>query len=118
MKKLLLIALTLVFGWTLAYAGSADKDAKVTTTFLVMMNNKNAQREISKALKEEKGIKKVEFDRESQTVTVTFKADENTVSGLLKMFRRIGYTATAMEVGCFGDPNGCVNAMKPDNIMP
>lgn len=116
MKKITacLAALFLAAGVSLA----AEPQSKVVTTFMVMMNGGDARKELSKALREQPGVKKVEFDMEAQTVVVTFDGGENTVSGLLKVFKRSGYTAAALETGCFGDPNGCINAMKPDNIMP
>ncbi|MBP5259493.1 MAG: cation transporter [Paludibacteraceae bacterium] len=116
MKKIIAILLLALLAG--GVAGAAEPQLKVVTTFLVMMNGSQSKKEISKALKEQPGIKKVEFDLEAQTVVVTFDGRENTVSNLLKVFKKSGHTAAAMETGCFGDPNGCINAMKPDNIMP
>lgn len=116
MKKLFALLLLAVLAGGVLQA--AEPQSKVVTTFLVMMNGSQSKKEISKALKEQPGIRKVEFDMEAQTVVVTFDGHENTVSNLLKVFKKSGHTAAAMETGCFGDPNGCINAMKPDNIMP
>ena len=73
--------------------------------------------EVAKTLKKQAGAKKVETNLKDQTVIVTFSAEENTVSNLLKQFKQMGVTAAAMETGCFGSKEGCINAIKPDNLM-
>ncbi len=120
MSKNLIILLTLLLFATSGYAKkkAADTDAEVTVTFLVMMDN-NAKTNISKALDGQEGILSSKIDTQKQEVVVTFDAYKNTVSNLQKMFKEAGYTASALEVGCFGSPEGCLNAKHYiNNSMP
>ena len=34
-----------------------------------------------------------------------------------KVFKNMGITAAALETGCFGSKEGCINSMKPENTM-
>jgi hypothetical protein len=97
-------------------AFSKDDSVDLTTTFLVVLP-KNKTAEVKKTLRAQEGVSKVVVDEKQQTVVVTFSSDENTVSGLLKVFKSMGITAAAMETGCFGSKEGCINAMKPENTM-
>lgn len=120
MSKNLIILLTLLLFATSGYAKkkAADTDAEVTVTFLVMMD-KDAKSKISKALDGQDGILSSKIDTQKQEVVVTFDAYKNTVSNLQKMFKEAGYTASALEVGCFGSPEGCLNAKHYiNNSMP
>lgn len=106
----------------MAASGYAKKksssDAEVTVTFLVMMD-KDAKSKISKALEKQDGILDSKIDTQKQEVVITFDAYKNTVSNLQKMFKEEGYTANALEVGCFGSPEGCLNAKHYiNNAMP
>ena len=88
----------------------------LTTTFLVVIP-KEKSAEVTKTLKKQAGVKKVDTNLKEQKVTVTFSAEENTVSYFLKLFKQMGVTAAALETGCFGSKEGCINAIKPENTM-
>lgn len=115
MKQILLMLGALLFFSAPTIAKSND-DTMLTTTFLVVMP-KAKSAEVTKTLKKQAGVKKVETNLKDQTVIVTFSAEENTVSNLLKQFKQMGVTAAAMETGCFGSKEGCINAIKPENTM-
>ncbi len=93
-----------------------NEDVMLTTTFLVVMP-KSLSAEVNKVMKKQPGVKKVETNLKEQTVVITFSAQENTVSNFLKIFKQMGITAAAMETGCFGSKEGCINAIKPENLM-
>lgn len=97
-------------------AFSKNDSVELTTTFLVVMP-KGKTTEVKKTLRAQEGVSKVVVDEKQQTVVVTFSSDDNTVSGLLKVFKSMGITAAAMETGCFGSKEGCINAIKPENTM-
>ncbi len=120
MKKIIIFTLLFTFICSLSYAKKRQNSDKtqVTVTFLVMMD-KNANSKIPAAIKEQDGILESKIDTNKQEVVITFDGEKNTVSNLQKMFKDIGYTANALEVGCFGSPEGCLNATHPiPNSMP
>lgn len=93
-------------------------DVRVTVTFLVMMD-RDTNSKISKALKAQDGIISSKIDTQKQEVVITFDGKKNTVSNLQRMFAENGYTAQALETGCFGSPEGCLNAVHyTTNTMP
>jgi copper chaperone CopZ len=115
MRQILLILGALLF-FSAPTIAKPNDDTMLTTTFLVVMP-KAKSAEVTKTLKKQAGVKKVETNLKDQTVIVTFSAEENTVSNLLKQFKQMGVTAAAMETGCFGSKEGCINAIKPENTM-
>lgn len=120
MKKIIMFTLLISFICSLIYAKKKNNsdETRVTVTFLVMMD-KNANANISAALKSQNGILESKIDTNKQEVIITFDGAKNTVSNLQKMFKDAGYTANALEVGCFGSPEGCLNATHPiPNSMP
>ena len=115
MKKIIILLTSILLITTPVLAKKND-DVMLTTTFLVVMP-KAKSAEVTKTLKKQAGVKKVETNLKDKTVVVTFSAEENTVSNLLKQFKQMGVTAAAMETGCFGSKEGCINAIKPENTM-
>ena len=114
---LLIIALLTSLGTYAAKSKKSD-DVKVTVTFLVMMD-RDANSKITKALKDQSGILSSKIDTQKQEVVITFDGKKNTVSNLQRMFKENGYTAQALETGCFGSPEGCLNAVHyTTNTMP
>ena len=116
MKKIIILLTSIILLFSPALAKKNNDDVMLTTTFLVVMP-KEKSAEVTKTLKKQAGVKKVETNLKDQTIVVTFSAEENTVSNLLKQFKQMGVTAAAMETGCFGSKEGCINAIKPDNLM-
>ena len=115
MKRIIILLTSILLAVSPVWAKKND-DTMLTTTFLVVMP-KEKSAEVTKTLKKQAGVKKVETNLKDQTVVVTFSAEENTVSNLLKQFKLMGVTAAAMETGCFGSKEGCINAIKPENTM-
>ena len=118
MKKTSLLLIGLFSFFLFSFDSMAEKPQKITTTFFVnMLSSKDCKKKIIENMKLEEGIKKLQVDVEKQTVIITFMSDENTVSNLLKSFKKMGYTATAMEVSCIGSKEGCLNAIHPESTM-
>ena len=115
MKRIIILLTSILLAVSPVMAKKND-DTMLTTTFLVVMP-KAKSAEVTKTIKKQAGVKKVETNLKDQTVVVTFSAEENTVSNLLKQFKQMGVTAAAMETGCFGSKEGCINAIKPENTM-
>ena len=115
MQKIIILLTSILLAVSPVLAKKND-DIMLTTTFLVVMP-KEKSTEVTKTIKKQAGVKKVETNSKEQTVVVTFSAEENTVSNLLKQFKQMGITAAAMETGCFGSREGCINAIKPENTM-
>ena len=115
MTRIIIFLTSILLAVSSVFAKKND-DTILTTTFLVVMP-KEKSAEVTKTLKQQAGVKKVKTNLKEQTVVVTFSAEENTVSNLLKQFKQMGVTATAMETGCFGSKEGCINAIKPENTM-
>ena len=115
MRKIIIL-FTSILLFTSGTLAKKNDDVMLTTTFLVVMP-KEKSAEVTKTLKKQAGVKKVETNLKEQTVVVTFSAEENTVSHFLKLFKQMGVTAAAMETGCFGSKEGCINAIKPENTM-
>lgn len=116
MRKIIVLFTSMILLFVLPIDAKNNDDVILTTTFLVVMP-KSLASEVNKVIKKQPGVKKVETNLKDQTVIVTFSAEENTVSNLLKQFKQMGVTAAAMETGCFGSKEGCINAIKPANIM-
>ncbi len=116
MKRIILLITTALLLAAPMYAKN-DEPVELTTTFLVMMPKAKAS-SVNKTLKKQEGVTKVETNVSEQKVIVTFMSDKNTVSNLIDVFKQMGITAAALETGCFGSKEGCINAIKPDNWMP
>lgn len=67
------------------------KTLKVSTT--PPMHCEGCETKIKENIRFEKGVKRIETDIESQTVTITYDADKNTAEDLIKAFSRFGYEA-------------------------
>lgn len=116
--KTLILALLIALCGTISAKSKKTDDVKVTVTFLVMMD-RDTNAKISKALKAQDGIINSKIDTQKQEVVITFDGKKNTVSNLQRMFADNGYTAQALETGCFGSPEGCLNAVHyTTNTMP
>ncbi|MBQ6733060.1 MAG: cation transporter [Paludibacteraceae bacterium] len=116
--KVLILALLITFCGSICAKSKKTDDVKVTVTFLVMMDH-DTNAKISKALKAQDGIINSKIDTQKQEVVITFDGKKNTVSNLQQMFKENGYTAQALETGCFGSPEGCLNAVHYiENTMP
>ena len=93
MKKSILALMAGVF----AITASAKTIKTVVVTTTPQMHCENCENRIKGNLRFEKGIKKIETDREHQTVTLTYDADKTSVEKLLQGFDKIGYTARELK---------------------
>jgi copper chaperone CopZ len=116
MKHILFFLITALMLWAMPMQAKNDDPVELTTTFLVMMPKGKAST-VNKTLKAQDGVSKVDVNTAEQKVVVTFMSDKNTVSNLVNVFKQMGITAAALETGCFGSKEGCINAIKPENTM-
>lgn len=119
-RYLIIIMLTLSTG---IVSAKSSKDSKgqeeviLEDTFAVSMDSEMG-RKIKNAMKEQNGIKSVKLDMQEQQVVIQYQANANSTANLLQVFKKIGCVAVAMEQGCFGSKEGCLNARHPINWMP
>ena len=74
------------------------KDIKtVVVTTTPQMHCNNCELKIKNNLRFEKGVKKIETDIDTQTVTITYDADKTTVTKLIDGFGKFGYTARELQ---------------------
>ena len=82
----------------LCSAGIMAKDIKtVVVTTTPQMHCNNCELKIKNNLRFEKGVKKIETDIDTQTVTITYDADKTTVEKLKAGFEKFGYEAETVE---------------------
>jgi periplasmic mercuric ion binding protein len=93
------------------------KPEKITATFIVSIHCNSCKSKITNALQEEIGIQKLKVNMQDKTVAITFMSDKNSVSNLLAVFKKLGYTAIVQEVSCIGSKEGCLNAIHPESTM-
>lgn len=78
-------------------AASMSLQAKDIKTFKVSttpeMHCEGCETKIKENLRFEKGIKRIETDIPSQTVTITYDADKTTEQALIDAFGKFGYEA-------------------------
>jgi len=90
----MLVALLMLFS---ANAYTAEKDAnknsKQTVLFSVSMDCTSCKNKIEKNIAFEKGVTDLKADLSTQTVSVTFRSDKNSVEGLIKAFKKLGFDA-------------------------
>ena len=102
MKKILTFALVAMLSASISFA----KDFKtLVVTTQPPMRCENCEAKIKGNLRFEKGIKKIETDREKQTVTITYDADKTNPENIKKGFEKINYQASevAAEKPCCKD---------------
>ncbi|MBQ8657457.1 MAG: cation transporter [Prevotella sp.] len=93
MKKKIL---TFVLLLTATVVMAKDIKTLVVTT-LPQMHCENCEKKIKGNLRFEKGITKIETDREGQRVTITYDADKTTPAEIIAGFQKFGYKATELK---------------------
>lgn len=93
MKKTITMALTAMLA--LSLNAKDIKVVRLTTT--PPMHCEGCETRIKENLRFEKGIKKIETDRATQTVTVTYDADKNSEAAIIEAFTKFGYKAEKKE---------------------
>lgn len=93
MKKPIMV-LALLLGTILVQA----KDIKtLIVTTQPEMHCQNCEQRIKGNLRFEKGVKGIETNLKTKTVTVTYDADKTTPEQLMKGFKKCGYEAKPIE---------------------
>lgn len=82
----------------LTAAASLAKDIRtVVFTTEPEMHCQSCENKIKGNLRFEKGIKSIETDLKSKTVTIRYDADKTNVQNIVKGFRKIKYQATEVK---------------------
>lgn len=92
MKKIIVCCLVAVmaFGAASAQKKNDKKESKiVTTTFVTDIDCEHCAKRIMENIPMERGVKDVEVDVPTKTVTVKYDASKNTKEGLVKAFESI-----------------------------
>lgn len=93
MKKMLLLSAVM-----LTAAASLAKDIRtVVFTTEPEMHCQSCENKIKGNLRFEKGIKSIETDLKSKTVTIRYDADKTNVQNIVKGFRKIKYEAAEVK---------------------
>lgn len=91
-KYLTALALSLAFACN-AFAKEQPRQVEAFT-LSPAMHCENCEKKIKSNLRFEKGVSKIDINRDAQIVTITFDPDKTDESKLIKAFKKIGYTAT------------------------
>lgn len=106
MKKILLVCLVALFSVAVADAQQPQKGKKqtVTTTFVTDIDCEGCAKKVTNTIPYEKGVKDVQVDVPSKTVTVTYDPAKTNEETLVKAFSKIKINATAEGCadGCCG----------------
>lgn len=91
MKKILLMCLVALFSVGVANADEPKKGEKkiVTTEFLTDIDCAGCAKKVTNTIPYERGVKDVQVDVESKTVTVTYDAAKTNDEALVKAFSKI-----------------------------
>ena len=92
----MLIAFLVLFSINAYSENNTEKNSKQTVLFSVPMHCMSCKNKIEKNIAFEKGVTDLKADLPSNTVSVTFKSDKNTVEGLVAAFKKIGFNATVV----------------------
>ena len=77
----------------LSVASVYAKDLRIAVFKVVQMECQNCEKKVVNNMKFEKGLKKVNTDLESQTVTIIYDAEKTTVEKLKDGFKKFKYEA-------------------------
>lgn len=106
MKKILLVCLVALFSVAVADAQQPQKGKKqtVTTTFVTDIDCEGCAKKVTNTIPYEKGVKDVQVDVPSKTVTVTYDPAKTNEEALVKAFSKIKINASAEGCadGCCG----------------
>ncbi|MBP1613442.1 MAG: Heavy-metal-associated domain protein [Bacteroidetes bacterium] len=73
------------------------KDLRTVVFKVVQMECENCEKKVVNNMKFEKGLKKVNTDLKSQTVTITYDAEKTTVEKLKDGFKKFKYEAEFLK---------------------
>lgn len=97
MKKILLVCLVALFSVAVADAQQPQKGKKqtVTTTFVTDIDCEGCAKKVTNTIPYEKGVKDVQVDVPTKTVTVTYDPAKTNDETLIKAFTKIKIKAEA-----------------------
>lgn len=81
----------------LSVASVYAKDLRTVVFKVVQMECGNCEKKVVNNMKFEKGLKKVNTDLKSQTVTITYDAEKTTVEKLKDGFKKFKYEAEFLK---------------------
>lgn len=90
LHKRLLMVLAMLISFSVAIA----KDIQTVNLKVEQLECENCAAKVKENIRFEKGIKKIETDVQSRTVTLTYDADKTDVETLAKGFKKFNFTAT------------------------
>jgi len=93
----ILVAFLVTFSMNAYSKDDVKKSSKQTVLFSVPMHCRTCQDKVEKNIAFEKGVTDLKVDLPSNTVSVTFKSDKNTIEGLIAAFKKIGFNATVIS---------------------
>ncbi len=80
-----------------AVAGFAKDIKTVVLNTVPEMHCANCENKIKSNIRFEKGVKEIETDLDTKTVTVKYDAEKTTVENIVAGFSKIGYEATVVK---------------------
>lgn len=90
MRKIIMMCLVAIFGIGIANAQQPKADAKsVTTVFVTDIDCQGCAKKVTNTIPYEKGVKDVQVDVATKTVTVTYDSTKTTEEALVKAFAKI-----------------------------
>ena len=99
MKKIIMLCLMAVIGFSLSDAMAQKKQTQLKTTiFQTDVDCENCAKKIDNSIPYQKGVKEVKVDVPTQTVTVTYDETKTNDEALLKAFKKVKVNAEVKEV--------------------
>ncbi|MDR0371433.1 MAG: heavy-metal-associated domain-containing protein [Prevotellaceae bacterium] len=99
--KSFILSFTMLFGMTSVATAQAQKDNnKETVVFDVDIDCNNCKNKIEKNIPFEKGVKALDVDMDSKTVTVTYDPKKTDIASLQEGFKKIGKEAKPVKGAC------------------
>ena len=116
MKKIIALCLVALFGIGLVEAQAPKKGGKsvTTTVFMTNLDCQGCAKKITDTIPYEKGVKDVQVDVDTKTVTVTFDPSKTNNETLVKAFAKVKIEAAPMEATCGGECCGHHHDAKPE----
>lgn len=98
MKKLIIICLMAFIGFGVVEVSAQKKnEALKTTVFVTDIDCEHCAKKITNTIPYEKGVKDVQIDVPSKTVTVTYDATKNGDENLVKAFAKVKIKAEVQK---------------------
>lgn len=99
MKRILFVAVCMLFTLATAFAQDAKNKKETVTFFVEEMDCQNCIKKIEKGIAFEKGVTDLRCDLSTRTAKVTYKTDKTDCEKLCTAFKKIGLDVVALEDG-------------------